>query len=308
MHNRRRLHRWLLSMLLSMSFWQAQALQLFAEDAKQAPVGKQAAGAPDASSAQGMPKEIDGVGITQNLDAQIPLDLEFIDSDGKKIALGQLFDGRLPAILTMNYSDCPMLCSLQLNGLIDAIKPMTWKLGEDYQIITVSIDPLEPPERAQLTKQKYLEMYGRTGCAAGWRFLTTQKNERIKKLADCIGFGYKYLPDQRRYAHPALLTICTPDGRVSRYFSGIKYNPRDLRLALYEAGEGKVGSAVDQVLLICFHYDPLTGTYSWAAFRIVQIGGVLTVVVLGGALSMFWLREWRKRRMRDEGSEIRDER
>jgi protein SCO1 len=248
-------------------------------------------------SAQGKdnpPKELEGVGITQNLDAQIPLDLEFTDSTGKKVSLGQLIDGKLPTILTMNYSDCPMLCSLQLNGLIDAIKPMNWRLGEEYQIITVSIDPLESPERSQLTKQKYLEMYGRVGSSSGWIFLTSQKQERIKKLADCIGFGYKYLPDTKQFVHPALLTICTPGGRVSRYFSGIKYNPRDLRLALYEAGEGKVGSAVDQVLMLCFHYDPESGTYSWAAIRLMRIGGVFTLIILGSMLSIFWIREYRK--------------
>jgi len=168
------------------------------------------------------PKELEGVGITQHLDAQIPLDLEFTDSGGRKITLGQLFNGKLPTILTMNYSDCPMLCSLQLNGLIDAIKPMNWTLGVEYQIITVSIDPLESPERAQLAKQQYLEQYGRTGVAAGWHFLTSQKTERIKQLADCIGFGYKYLPDKRQFVHPALLTICTPgvECRVTSAASG----------------------------------------------------------------------------------------
>jgi len=250
-----------------------------------------------------LPKDLEGITITQNLNAQIPLDLEFTDSSGKKITLGQLLDGKLPAILTMNYSDCPMLCSLQLNGLIDAIKTMNWNLGEQYQIITVSIDPLESPERAQLTKQKYLEQYGRLGSASGWHFLTTQKEERIRKLADCIGFGYKYVPEKRQFMHPALLTICTPEGRVSRYFSGIKYNPRDLRLALYEAGEGKVGSAVDQVLLLCFHYDPESGTYSWAAIRLMQFGGALTLIILAGMLTVFWLREWRKaKRPRAEGA------
>ena len=229
MRNKRLSLTWPMLLLLSLAVWTAQA---------------------EFVSAQGtnvLPKDLEGVTITQNLDAQIPLDLEFTDSSGKKITLGQLFDGKLPAILTMNYSDCPMLCSLQLNGLIDAIKPMNWNLGEQYQIITVSIDPLESPERAQLTKQKYLEQYGRLGSGTGWHFLTTQKEERIRKLADCIGFGYKYDPVKKQFMHPALLTICTPGGRVSRYFSGIKYNPRDLRLSLFEAGEGKVGSVTDQV-------------------------------------------------------------
>jgi protein SCO1 len=250
-----------------------------------------------------LPKDVQGVTITQNLDAQIPLDLEFTDSSGKKITLGQLFNGKLPTILTMNYSDCPMLCSLQLNGLIDAIKPMNWNLGEQFQIITVSIDPLESPERSQLTKQKYLEQYSRLGSGTGWHFLTSQKEERIRKLADCIGFGYKYDQANKQFMHPALLTICTPEGQVSRYFSGIKYNPRDLRLSLYEAGEGKVGTVTDQVLLLCFHYDPESGTYSWAAIRIMQLGGALTLIFLGGMLTFFWTRERRKaKRAQAEGA------
>jgi protein SCO1/2 len=256
-----------------------------------------------AQGANVLPKDLEGVTIKQNMDAQIPLDLEFTDSSGKKITLGQLFDGKLPAILTMNYSDCPMLCSLQLNGLIDAIKTMNWNLGEQYQIITVSIDPLESPERAQLTKQKYLEQYGRLGSGAGWHFLTSQKEERIRKLADCIGFGYKYDPAKKQFMHPALLTICTHGGRVSRYYSGIKYNPRDLRLSLFEAGEGKVGSVTDQVLLLCFHYDPESGSYSWAAIRLMQFGGALTLIILACTLSMFWVREWRKsKRAQAEGA------
>ncbi|MGD0519442.1 MAG: SCO family protein [Thermoguttaceae bacterium] len=276
MPNKRPLSTWPMFLLLVPAVWAAQCKQVYAQGINT------------------LPKDLEGVSITQNLDAQIPLDLEFTDSSGKKITLGQLFDGKRPTILTMNYSDCPMLCSLQLNGLIEAIKPMSWQLGEQYQIITVSIDPLESPERSQLTKQKYLEHYGRSGCGAGWHFLTSQKQERIKKLAGCIGFGYRYVPEKRQFMHPALLTICTPGGRVSRYFSGIKYNPRDLRLALYEAGEGKVGSAVDQVLLLCFHYDPESGTYAWAAIRLMQFAAALTLLILAGILAMFWLREWRK--------------
>jgi protein SCO1 len=277
---------WLLLMFLSLTFCCARPDCVFAVDAKESAT----------ATGQIIPKELEGVGITQHLNAQIPLDLEFTDSGGKQVTLGQILDGRLPTILTMNYSDCPMLCSLQLNGLIDAIKSMSWNLGEQYQIVTVSIDPLEPSERALLTKQKYLEEYGRAGSAEGWHFLTSQKQERIKQLADCIGFGYKYVKESRQYVHPALATICTPDGRVSQYFSGIKYNPRDLRLALYEAGEGKVGTAVDQILMFCFHYDPEAGTYSWAAMRLMRTGGIFTLIFLGGMLSIFWIRERRKKK------------
>ena len=136
------------------------------------------------------------------------------------------------------------------------------------------------------------------GAARDGDFLTTQKEERIRTLADCIGFGYKYDPAKKQFMHPALLTICTPEGRVSRYFSGIKYNPRDLRLSLYEAGEGKVGSVTDQVLMLCFHYDPESGSYSWAAIRLMQFGGALTLIILAGMLTIFWLREWSKAKRR----------
>jgi len=285
MHNKRRLHVWLMPLLLGLVAWTVQTQYAFAQR-------KEAA-----------PKELEGVGIFEHRDAQIPLELEFTDTKGKGVSLAQLFDGKRPTILTMNYSDCPMLCSLQLNGLVEAIQPMPWNLGEQYQIITVSIDPLETPERALLTKQKYLEMYGRPGGVAGWHFLTTHKEERIKKLADTVGFGYKYLPESRQFAHAAALIICTPEGRVSRYLGGIQYDPQTLRLSLYEAGQGKVGSAMDQVLMFCFHYDPESGRYSLAANRLMQFGGILTVFVIALMLSIVWLREIRKPdRIRPEGT------
>ena len=154
----------------------------------------------------------------------------------------------------MNYSNCPMLCSLQLNGLVDAIRAMPWELGREFQIMTVSIDPDELPQRAALTKQKYLKLYGRPGAAAGWQFLTGGEKS-IKALAEAVGFGYTYLAKQRQFAHPAVLILCTPDGRVWRYLGGVRYEPLTLRLALVETAEGKAGTAFDQVLLYCFHYD-----------------------------------------------------
>jgi len=242
------------------------------------------------------PQAIEGVGVTEHLDVQVPLDLEFTDSTGEKITLGQIFDGNRPLILTMNYSDCPKLCSLQLNALVDAMRKMPLELSEEYQVLTVSIDPLETPERAQLTRQKYLKDYGRPGAAAGWRFLVTRDEDRIHKLADTVGFHYKFIPERREYSHVAVLMICTPGGRVSRYLGGVNYDPNTLRLSLIEASEGKVGSPMDQFLLYCFHYDPTEGRYAPAAFRIMQLAGLLTVVVFGSVLSVFWLRERRKPR------------
>jgi protein SCO1/2 len=242
------------------------------------------------------PAAIEGVGVEQNLGAQIPLDLEFTESTGEKVTLADVFDGERPLILTMNYSDCPKLCSVQLNALVDAMRKMPWDLGQQYQVLTVSIDPLETPERAQLTRQKYLKDYGRAGTAAGWRFLVSRDESRILKLADTVGFRYKFLPERREYSHVAVLMVCSPDGRVMRYLGGVNYDPNTLRLSLIEASEGKVGSTMDQILLYCFHYDPREGRYAPAAFRIMQLAGLLTVVVFGGVLSIHWLRGRRKSR------------
>lgn len=239
------------------------------------------------------PKALEGVGVTEHPDAQIPLDLEFGDSQGKKVKLGNYFDGTRPVILTMNYSNCPKLCSVQLNGLVTAMKKMPWDLGKEYQIVTVSIDPLETSDRARLTKQKYLEQYGRPAAGQGWHFLVGRE-ENIKKVADTVGFGYRLIGDQ--YVHAAVLIICTPEGRVSRYIYKVDYDPQTLRFSLYEAGQGKVGSPMDQVLLFCFHYDPDSGRYGLAAFNLMRAGGLLTLVLLGSMLSVYWVRERRKAR------------
>lgn len=245
------------------------------------------------------PKELDGVGVTEHLDAQVPLDLEFADADGRPTTLGDLFDEGRPVILTLNYSDCPRLCSVQLNALVDAIRKMDWNLGDQYQIVTVSIDPTELPERAKLTKQKYLRAYGRPGAAGGWRFLVGSETN-IKKLTDMVGFDYAF--DGKEYLHVAVLFVCTPEGRVSRYLYGVDYDPQTLRLSMVEAGEGKIGSSMDQILLYCFHYDSASGRYGPAAFRLMRIGGLLTVVVLGTMLSVYWLREKRKSNLQEKNA------
>ncbi len=244
-----------------------------------------------AQRTESKPDALEGVGVTEHPDAQLPLELEFTDTTGRRVKLGDLFDGTRPVILTLNYSDCPKLCSVQLNGLVDAMKKMPWDLGDQYQVITVGIDPLETPDRARLTKQKYLRQYGRPGSADGWHFLVGRE-ENIRKVADTVGFGYRLVGNQ--YVHAAVLILCTPDGRVSRYIYRVEYDPQTLRLSLYEAGQGQVGSSMDQVLLFCFHYDPESGRYGMAAFNLMRAAGALTVVVLGAVLSAFWLRERRR--------------
>jgi protein SCO1/2 len=211
------------------------------------------------------PDVLEGVGVTEHPNAQLPLDLEFVDSDGKKVRLGQ---------------------------------NMPWKLGDEFRVVTISIDPLETADRARLTKQKYLKEYARPGSADGWHFLVGPE-ENIKRVADTVGFGYRYVGDQ--YVHAAASFICTPEGRVSRYIYRVDYDPQTLRLSLYEAAQGKVGSTVDRVLLFCFHYDPQSGRYGMAAANMMRLGGVLTVIIVGGVLSLYWLRERRKaKRARSE--------
>ncbi len=235
------------------------------------------------------PDELRGVGIFPQFDAQVPLDLAFVDSSGQTITLGEVFDGTKPVILTMNYSNCPMLCSLQLDGLVSALERMKWTAGEQFRIVTVSIDPLETAERAQLTKQKYLKAYGRATDANAWRFLVTPNEDRIRRLADAVGFGYVYSAERREYLHAAALILCTPNGRVARYIGGVDYNSETLRLSLYEAGQGQVGSVWDEVLLFCYQYDGRSGSYSLAAVRLMQAAGLIMLVVLG---VVFW-RLWR---------------
>jgi protein SCO1/2 len=252
------------------------------------------------SSKSERPAELRDVGVTEHLEAQVPDDLEFVDSQGNKVTLGQYFDGTRPVVLTLNYSNCPMLCSLQLNGLFDALGKMKWDMGKEFQMVTVSIDPLETPERAGMTKQKYLKMYRRAGAAEGYHFLTGRE-ANIQKLAGVVGFRYKYVPATRQYAHAAVTMILTPEGRVSRYLYGVQYDPQTTRLSLYEAAEGKVGSTVDKILLFCFHYDSETGRYGLAAVRLMQVGGGLTVVILGGAIWMFRRREKARKRVQQSG-------
>ncbi|MBN2295845.1 MAG: SCO family protein [Pirellulales bacterium] len=237
-----------------------------------------------------LPPELKGVGMTEHLNEKVPLDLEFVDSNGKKVKLADYFDGDRPVVLTMNYSNCPMLCSLQLNGLYDALGRMDWNMGDKFDMITVCIDPLETPERARMTKQKYLKIYRRAGAADGYHYLTGSE-ENIKKVADAVGFHYKYSEKQRQYLHAAVTMILTPDGRVSRYLYGVEYDPQTLKLSLLEAADGKIGSSMDRFLLFCYHYDPESGRYGPAAFRLMQLGGGITIVVLVGGFMLLRRRE-----------------
>jgi len=234
-----------------------------------------------------LPKDLEGVGITEHPGARLPLDLDFTDEAGRTVRLGDYFPGDRPVILTLGYYRCPMLCTLVLNGLVDGLKDLAWTPGRQFEIVTVSIDPLETPTLAKLKKENYLAEYGRAGAAAGWHFLTGRE-ESIRKLADAVGFGYRYVKENGQFAHPTAIFVATPDGRMGRYLYGVLYQPKTLRLALIEAGEGKIGTTTDRLLLYCFHYDAREGRYVVAAANLMRFGGVATVLVVGVWLLAAW--------------------
>jgi len=243
------------------------------------------------------PQELEGVEVIEHLDALLPLDLAFLDEEGKEVRLADYFTGRQPVILNLGYYRCPMLCGLILNGLLDGLKDIPLTAGKDFQIVTLSIDPLETPNLAKFKKQNVLKEYGRADGPQGWHFLTG-KNENILKLTQAAGFGFKWIEKRKEFAHPAALILCTPDGRVSRYLYGIQFDPQTLRLSLVEASEGKIGSTFDHFLLTCFHYDPSLSRYAPVAMNIMRLGGGLTVAALGIFLGIYWSREYRKHRRR----------
>jgi len=255
-------------------------------------------GAAEAQLADQVPAALEEVGITEHLDAKLPLDLEFLDENGRQVTLRDYFDGDRPVILTLNYYKCPMLCGLMLNGVVDGLEAMDWSPGDEFEIVTVSINPLETPELATAKKQNYLKRLDRPSVAEGWHFLTGRELE-IKRLAETVGFGYSYDPETQEYAHAAAIMVCTPDGRVARYLYGIEYPAKRLKFALLEAAEGTVGSTLDHLILYCYHYDPTNRRYSPVAMNIMRVGGGATALILGIALGFFWIHEWRRRKKND---------
>ena len=225
------------------------------------------------------PELLKEVGIDQKLNSSIPLDLMFRDEHGKAVTLGQYF-GSKPVILTLVYYNCPMLCTQVLNGLDRSLEQIPLTVGKDFEVVTVSIDPTDRPSLAEAKQAVYLGMYNRPGSAVGWHFLTGEESQ-IKQLAGAVGFRYAYDPDSHQYAHASGIMILTPEGKLSRYFYGVTYPERDMRLGLVEASEGKIGSPVDQVLLFCYHYDPHTGKYGLLISRVLQLGGLATVLIGG---------------------------
>jgi len=230
------------------------------------------------------PKILRAVGIDQKLNEQVPLNLLFRDETGKPVPLGQYF-GKKPVILSLVYFDCPMLCTMVENGLLQALKELRFTVGNQFDVLTVSFDPNDMPRVAAAKKAVYVGLYGRPGAAQGWHFLTGDQAS-IQALARAVGFRYAYDPQSGQYAHATAIMVLTPEGKLARYFYGIQYPSGGLRLSLVEASAGKIGSAVDEILLFCCAYNPATGKYGLIISRILQIAGLLTLLTLGTLVLM----------------------
>ena len=239
------------------------------------------------------PPQLPGrVDIQQRMGAKLPLELMFRDETGGVVRLGQLFRGK-PVILNFMYYRCPMLCSMVEEGEVSALTELKFNVGDEFDVLTVSIDPRDMPEAAALKKEKYLKRYGRFNASKGWHFLTGHESA-IKALANAVGFHYAYDPKIDQFAHATALMVLTPDGRVSRYLYGFEYKPRDVKLALLEASQSRIGSVTDQLLLLCYHYEPATGKYSRSAMNFVRAGGLATILSLGGFIFVMIRRDRRQ--------------
>jgi protein SCO1/2 len=241
-----------------------------------------------------LPDDLEGVGVTEKLGEQVPLDLRFTDEHGQPVTLARYFDGARPVILNLGYMGCPMLCGLVANGMVDAMTGMEDTAGEEYVVLSVSIDHTETPTLATAKKQGYIGQYGRAAAEQGWHWLTSLEEQQVRALTDAVGFGFRWNDARQEYAHAAVIIILSPDGKVMRYLYGIQFDPRTLELSLIEAADGKTGSSLDKFLLFCFHYDAESGRYGPAARNIMKAGGAVTIAIVVGMV--LGLRRREKRR------------
>jgi protein SCO1 len=243
-----------------------------------------------------VPRQVEDVTVDQKLGESIPLDILLTDSKGQPTKSGYFFDGRRPVLLTLNYSNCPVLCNVQLNALVDGLNKLSLRIGQDFQILTVSIDPKESTERINETKAKYIEILDQQpGALGGWHFCTARESS-IKRLADAVGFRYTYDAKTGEYYHPAMLAFVSPDGVISRYSLDVTFPPDQTKLALIDASNGTIGTPVDQFIMWCFSYDPDRGSYVLAAWRLMRLGAATTVLMLLVTLVPYWIGKKRSAR------------
>jgi protein SCO1/2 len=237
------------------------------------------------------PPQLMGVGFKQHLDQPLPLDAAFKDDNGRSVTLGQLF-GSKPVILAFVYYQCPMLCTQVMNGLSSALKVMPFTAGKDYEVVLVSFDPRDTPAIAAEKKRAHLEYWSAERDATAWHLLTGDEAS-IRRATSAAGFTYQWDERTGQFAHVSGVLVVTPEGRLSRYFYGVEFSPKELRLALVESGQGRIGSAIDELLLYCFHYDPESGRYGLMVMNLVRLGGLITVLAIGGFILLMRRRELR---------------
>jgi len=238
-----------------------------------------------------VPRILRDVGFDQRLGETVPLDAVFRDETGRAVKLGDYFQAR-PVVLSLAYYDCPMLCTVTLNGLASALEVVSFDPGRDFEVVTVSFEPKETPALASAKKAVYLRRYKRPGAATAWHFLTGDAAS-IKRLTDAVGFKYAWDETSKQYAHASGVMVLTPEGRLARYLYGVEYAPKDLRLAIYEAAQGRILSPVDHFLLYCYHYDPALGRYGRTVMGLLRFGAVLTMAGLGALVITLRRRERR---------------
>ncbi len=251
----------------------------------------------------GLPRVLKNVGIDQKLNEQISLDAVFRDEHGREVKLGEFF-GKKPVVLSLVYYSCPMLCTQVLNGMLSSFRQVSFNIGDQYEVVTVSFDPRETPELAAAKKQTYVKGYNRPGAEASWHFLTGDA-ANIKRLTDAAGFRYLWDDQTNQFAHASGIMVLTPEGKLARYFYGIDYPPRDLRLGLVEASQNKIGTPVDALMLYCYHYDPATGKYGAVVMNIVRLAGAVTVVLIVGLLLVLRRRSGGASPARESGAVAR---
>ena len=244
---------------------------------------------PSAGVSNGMPDALKDIGIEQKLGEQLPLETVFRNENGEPVKLGSYFEKRRPVILALVYYECPMLCNEVLNGLTGSLKGMSFDAGKEYEVVAISFDAREndKPDLAKNKKASYMERYGRPGTENGWHFLTGDQSA-IDAVTKAAGFKYHWDEKTNQFAHAGGIMIVTPDGKMSKYFYGIDYAPKDLKFGLMESAENKVGSAADKLLLYCYHYDPASGKYGFAILKAIRVGGVLTLLAMGVMGFVFW--------------------
>lgn len=249
---------------------------------------------PNRVTDNGLPKALTEVGIQQKLDEQIPLDTEFKNEDGQTVKIGD-YVGKRPVILALVYYECPMLCSEVLNGLTGSIKGLNFNVGKEFDVVAISFDAREneKPGIAKNKKESYVKRYGREGSENGWHFLTGNQDS-IDKITKAVGFSYSWDEQTKQFAHAGAIMILTPEGKLSKYLYGVDYAPKDVKLAIMESSENKIGNPVDQLMLYCFHYNPATGKYGLAILNVIRLGGVLTLLGMGAMIFVFWRRNKNK--------------